>query len=141
MKVRKEQFPTHLSAKIDYRGATALFYAVLNDNYEMAKLLIDAGADPLVKLHQGVSPIEVVDLNSKNGLLIKASEYLDDKSKTVFFLGSADQSDQKPRRSSERKAKEVPPGIAPFRKYNRPESGDQASGGCDPKERKWLGRF
>lgn len=37
----------------------------------MAKLLIDAGADPLVKLHQGISPIEVVDESSKNGLMIK----------------------------------------------------------------------
>jgi len=71
LKVRKEQFPTHLSPKIDYRGATALFYAVLNDNHQMAKLLIDAGADPLVKLHQGISPIEVVDESSKNGLMIK----------------------------------------------------------------------
>ena len=71
LNVRKEQFPKHLSAKIDYRGATALFYAVLNDNSEMVKLLIDAGADPLVKLHQGISPIEIVDENSKDGLLIK----------------------------------------------------------------------
>jgi hypothetical protein len=37
----------------------------------MAKLLIDAGADPLVKLHQGISPIEIVDENSKDGLMIK----------------------------------------------------------------------
>jgi hypothetical protein len=49
----------------------------------MAKLLIDAGADPLVKLHQGISPIEIVDENSKDGLMIKVrvekSQFYQDK--------------------------------------------------------------
>ena len=77
MKLRQTLFPNHFDIRSDWRGATALLYATLNRNVEMVKLLLDHGADPLIKTRSGYHPLEVLDENDPydnaiKQLLIKA---------------------------------------------------------------------
>ena len=77
IKARETLFPDTFDIRADMRGATALFYAVLNSNVEMVKMLLEHGADPLIKTRSGYHPLEVVDDSLPTGqhikgLLIKA---------------------------------------------------------------------
>jgi ATP-dependent Clp protease ATP-binding subunit ClpB len=71
MKARKDLFPENFRIETDMRGATALFFAVLNDNFEAVKVLLDHGADPLIKTRSGYHPLEAVDETTDEGLKIK----------------------------------------------------------------------
>lgn len=51
--IRDEEFSNSLSQKATFRGFTALHYAVLADNCDVVKLLLDAGADPLIENESG----------------------------------------------------------------------------------------
>lgn len=55
--IREEEFSSSLSHKATFRGFTALHYAVLADSYETVKLLLDAGADPLLENEAGHQPL------------------------------------------------------------------------------------
>ena len=69
---RLKYFPSHFNPRADFCGATALFYATLNNNVEMVKLLLDNGADPLIKLRSGLHPLEMINDQTENGIKIKA---------------------------------------------------------------------
>ena len=69
IKTKRDLFPDHIQG--DLRGATALFYAVLNNNVQMVQTLLDHGADPLIKTRSGYHPLEICDETSNDGLMIK----------------------------------------------------------------------
>jgi len=66
IKEREKYFP-HLAQNADWRGATALFYAVLNNDVNGVKTLLDHGADPLIKTRGGHHPLEMVKEYSDDG--------------------------------------------------------------------------
>lgn len=63
--MREEEFSTSLSSKASFRGFTALHYAALGDNFEIAKLLIEKGANPIAENEAGHIPL----LYAKEGQL------------------------------------------------------------------------
>jgi len=65
---RENDFPNQFNPQADFCGATALFYATLNNNPDMVELLLKHGADPLIKLRSGLHPLEVVNMNTENGI-------------------------------------------------------------------------
>lgn len=72
MKTKRDLFPEHIEG--DLRGATALFYAVLNNNVKMVETLLEHGADPLLKTRSGYHPLEICDENTNEGLHIKRED-------------------------------------------------------------------
>jgi ATP-dependent Clp protease ATP-binding subunit ClpB len=50
---REDEFSDKLNSRATFKGFTALHYAVLTDNLELIKLLLDHGADPLVENELG----------------------------------------------------------------------------------------
>ena len=44
---REEEFSEKLNIRSTFKGFTALHYATLTDNFELIKMLLMAGADPL----------------------------------------------------------------------------------------------
>ena len=71
IKARQDYFPKHLNANNYYYGATALFYAVLNNNPTMVQSLVDYGADPMIRMKAGLTAFDVVDLGTEQGNRIK----------------------------------------------------------------------
>lgn len=55
---RDEEFNSRLNNKASFSGFTALHYAVLSDNIQVAKLLLESGADPLLENDSGHRPVE-----------------------------------------------------------------------------------
>lgn len=55
---REDEFSDRLNSRATFKGFTALHYAVLADNTELIKTLLDAGADPLVENELGHRPFE-----------------------------------------------------------------------------------
>uniref|UniRef100_A0A5K3EFZ8 ANK_REP_REGION domain-containing protein n=1 Tax=Mesocestoides corti TaxID=53468 RepID=A0A5K3EFZ8_MESCO len=53
---RLTEFSDYLNPSADFRGCTALHYAVLADDVELVRLLLAAGADPTVKNSRGHTP-------------------------------------------------------------------------------------
>lgn len=68
---RKEYFPAHLNPNMNYYGATPLFYAVLNNNVKLVDLLIEHGADPLIRMKAGFNAFDVVHRDNADGEQIK----------------------------------------------------------------------
>lgn len=54
---RFSEFSEHLRPGADFRGCTALHYAVLFDDEYLVKLLLESGADPTIKNELGYLPI------------------------------------------------------------------------------------
>ncbi|KAK4887057.1 hypothetical protein RN001_003328 [Aquatica leii] len=69
--VRDEEFCMRLNNKATYLGFTALHYAVLVDNVEIVKLLLDNGANPIVENDAGHRPIQYAKQNSEIETLLK----------------------------------------------------------------------
>ena len=57
---------------MDVRGFTALHYAVIMDNAEVAKLLLNAGANPNAASRQGYQPIHLVDSSDVRNTIVEA---------------------------------------------------------------------
>ncbi|XP_053912711.1 caseinolytic peptidase B protein homolog isoform X4 [Cuculus canorus] len=70
---REDDFNNRLNVRANFKGCTALHYAVLADDYLTVKLLLDGGADPLQKNEMGHTPLDYArEEEIKN--LLKASE-------------------------------------------------------------------
>ena len=55
---REDRFSDKLNSRATFKGFTALHYAVLADDLNMIKLLLENGADPLIENDLGHRPIE-----------------------------------------------------------------------------------
>ncbi|GJQ81472.1 hypothetical protein Trydic_g14628 [Trypoxylus dichotomus] len=55
---RDEEFSSQLNNRATFLGFTALHYAVLTDNLDIVKLLLKAGANPLLENDSGHKPIQ-----------------------------------------------------------------------------------
>lgn len=49
LKVRETEFSDRLNSRSTFKGFTPLHYAVLTDNRELIRLVLDSGADPLAE--------------------------------------------------------------------------------------------
>ncbi|XP_058707503.1 mitochondrial disaggregase [Poecile atricapillus] len=70
---REDEFNNRLNIRANFKGCTALHYAVLADDYLTVKLLLDAGANPLQKNEMGHTPLDYAREGEIMNLL-KASE-------------------------------------------------------------------
>lgn len=66
---RDEEFSGRLNNKASFSGFTALHYAVLSDNLQVAKLLLESGADPLLENDSGHRAIEYANEGEMKDLL------------------------------------------------------------------------
>ncbi|XP_074428308.1 mitochondrial disaggregase isoform X2 [Larus michahellis] len=55
---REDDFNNRLNIRANFKGCTALHYAVLADDYLTVKLLLDGGANPLQKNEMGHTPLD-----------------------------------------------------------------------------------
>lgn len=78
---REDEFSDRLNSRATFKGFTALHYAVLADNAQAIKMLLDAGADPLIENELGHRPFEYCASESIKKLL---DEY--EKIVNIFFL-------------------------------------------------------
>eukprot|EP01137_Pigoraptor_chileana_P011897 Opistho-2@63503 len=58
---RRDEFDRRIDPRRSFVGFTALHYAVLVDALPIVRLLLEGGADPLVKDHEGHTPIDYTD--------------------------------------------------------------------------------
>ncbi|XP_055559108.1 caseinolytic peptidase B protein homolog isoform X1 [Falco cherrug] len=70
---REDDFNNRLNIRANFKGCTALHYAVLADDYLTVKLLLDGGANPLQKNEMGHTPLDYAREGEVMNLL-KASE-------------------------------------------------------------------
>ncbi|KAM6438960.1 mitochondrial disaggregase [Rhynochetos jubatus] len=70
---REDDFNNRLNVRANFKGCTALHYAVLADDYLTVKLLLDGGANPLQKNDMGHTPLDYAREGEVMSLL-KASE-------------------------------------------------------------------
>ncbi|XP_064636467.1 mitochondrial disaggregase-like isoform X2 [Lineus longissimus] len=80
MITREDEFSDLLSNRASFKGCTALHYAVLADNCEIVKLLLDYGADPTAENYNGHRPASYAkDDRIKNLLVENESKYITQK--------------------------------------------------------------
>ncbi|XP_075347496.1 mitochondrial disaggregase isoform X2 [Mycteria americana] len=70
---REDDFNNRLNIRANFKGCTALHYAVLADDYLTVKLLLDGGANPLQKNEMGHTPLDYAREGEVMSLL-RASE-------------------------------------------------------------------
>ena len=66
---REEEFCNYLNNRASFLGFTALHYAVLVDNVEVVKVLLEAGADPLLENDAGHRPMQYAKDGQMKNLL------------------------------------------------------------------------
>ncbi|KAL1260350.1 hypothetical protein QQF64_008177, partial [Cirrhinus molitorella] len=54
---REDEFSNRLSSRASFRGCSALHYAALADDLRTVRMLLDAGANPLLKNDLGHTPL------------------------------------------------------------------------------------
>ena len=50
---REDEFSDQLNNRATFKGFTPLHYAILTDDFNLIKCLLDAGADPLIENELG----------------------------------------------------------------------------------------
>ncbi|XP_018320048.1 caseinolytic peptidase B protein homolog isoform X2 [Agrilus planipennis] len=74
MLIREEEFSSLLNNNATFYGFTALHYAVLSDSLETVRILLEAGADPLLENDAGHKPIQYAKEEPIKKLLEKQME-------------------------------------------------------------------
>lgn len=75
---RQGEFSDKLNNNANFKGFTALHYAVLADSMECVKILLEAGANPTVVNEAGHRPEEYARHNDIQDLLNEYSETFDE---------------------------------------------------------------
>jgi hypothetical protein len=71
---REHEFSDALSNRASFRGFTALHYAVIIDDIDVVKALLEGGADPTIKTAAGYLPVDFAQLSpAMKDVLVKAS--------------------------------------------------------------------
>ena len=81
MVAREEEFSDRLNLRANFRGCTALHYAVLADDEATINLLLEAGADPLRTNDYGKSPVDYARDDRTRRLLKKYAAVYEEKRK------------------------------------------------------------
>ncbi|XP_072170827.1 mitochondrial disaggregase-like [Diadema setosum] len=71
---REDDFSDRLNNRASFRGCTALHYAVLSNDINIVRILLEAGADPMVENENGHKPVQYAKDNATKELL---REYAD----------------------------------------------------------------
>lgn len=66
---RDEDFSSRLNNSATFHGFTALHYAVLIDDFEIVKLLLENGANPCLENDSGLKPVEYASVGEIKQLL------------------------------------------------------------------------
>lgn len=96
---RLTEFSDYLNPHADFRGCTALHYAVLVDDKELVKILLAAGANPTVKNARGHTP----EMYSKNSTI---SQLLDGAKKQFAIKEQAREREERQRYPLEQRLRE-----------------------------------
>lgn len=70
---REEEFSSLLNNKATFQGFTALHYAVLADDAEVVRVLLEGGADPIRENDAGHRPVDYAREGKAKVLLVKHS--------------------------------------------------------------------
>ena len=76
---RQADFSDDLNLRANFRGCTALHYAVLADDIGVISVLLDAGADPLRANEYGRTPLDYARTDQIRGILKKYAEIYAEK--------------------------------------------------------------
>ena len=76
---RQADFSDDLNLRANFRGCTALHYAVLADDIGVISVLLDAGADPLRANYYGKTPLDYAPNDKIKGVLKKYAEIYAEK--------------------------------------------------------------
>jgi ATP-dependent Clp protease ATP-binding subunit ClpB len=71
LNVRESEFSDRLNSRSTFKGFTPLHYAVLTDNRELIRLMLDHGADPLVENDLGHRALEYCGDEEVKRLLVE----------------------------------------------------------------------
>lgn len=71
--IREHEFSDVLSNRVSFRGFTSLHYAVIIDDIEVVKALLEGGADPTIKNDSGNIPVDLADSAVIKDMLLKSS--------------------------------------------------------------------
>lgn len=82
---RDEEFSSQLNNRATFLGFTALHYAVLTDNIEVVKVLLKAGANPLIENDSGHRPVQY----AKEGEIKQMLQEYGDKVSCLLFVISS----------------------------------------------------
>jgi ATP-dependent Clp protease ATP-binding subunit ClpB len=74
LKVRETEFSDRLNSRSTFKGFTPLHYAVLTDNRELIRLVLDSGADPLAENDLGHRAQEYCGNDEVRQLLVEYEE-------------------------------------------------------------------
>lgn len=66
---REDEFSDRLNSRATFKGFTSLHYAVLTDDVNLIKVLLDHGADPLIENDLGHRAYEYCDTDETRRLL------------------------------------------------------------------------
>jgi ATP-dependent Clp protease ATP-binding subunit ClpB len=71
--IREHEFSDVLSNRVSFRGFTALHYAVIIDDIEVLRALLEGGADPTIKNDSGIIPVDFTHSPAIRDILLKSS--------------------------------------------------------------------
>ncbi len=67
---REDEFCDRLNNRATFKGFTALHYAVLRDDYNLIKILLESGADPTIENESGHKAADYTDNEKVKELLV-----------------------------------------------------------------------
>jgi ATP-dependent Clp protease ATP-binding subunit ClpB len=71
--IREHEFSDVLSNRVSFRGFTSLHYAVVIDDVEVVRALLEGGADPTIKNDSGNVPVDFAHSPVIKDMLLKSS--------------------------------------------------------------------